>query len=313
MMNGIRMAVTLGILVLALPLQAQQLPDDVTTRAVDIWSEGSRMSGTVFTPADASADEELPTILMAHGWGGVAAQLQRDAVAFAQAGYLVVTFDYRGWGDSDGRVFLAQPKPSSEDDTRFTAEVREIREVVDPVDMLTDWQNALHWLHGEPQVDTDHIGIWGSSQSGGYVVEMAARDHRISAVHSQVGSMDGASIGRTPEAYEQATRRARGEESYPEPGEQYGGLRGAPIASRFAHYAPVDTINQAGDTPIQFVLAEEEELFDNRNHGILAHDRYEGPKRLIIVPDIDHYGIYRGAWERANGLALEWFDRYLKL
>ncbi len=284
-------------------LAAQAIPETVEARPIHIWSEGARMSATVFLPAGADEDEKFPTVLMAHGWGGVAAQLVRDAVAFAEAGYLVVTFDYRGWADSDGRLVLGADGES----------VREVREVVDPVDMLADWQNALHWLHGEPQVDADRIGLWGSSQSGGYVVEMAIRDPRVRAVHSQVGSLSGRQIGDTDEARRDAARRARGEIGYPEPGERaVGNLRGAPIASRFYNYSPVDNINDAGDIPIQFVLAENEELFDNRDHGILAYERYDGPKRLVVIPDISHYGIYREAWQQSNALALEWFDRYLK-
>src|SRR5262245_12394336 len=90
------------------------VPDNIEARATDIWSEGTRMSATVFRPNPADADK-LPTILMAHGWGGTAAALTRDAVAFAQAGYLVVTFDYRGWGKSDSRVILTKPAPAQKD------------------------------------------------------------------------------------------------------------------------------------------------------------------------------------------------------
>lgn len=302
---------------LVLPFKAhtQQIPDTVNVRSVDIWSEGTRMSGTVFTPSGIAGTEQLPTILMAHGWGGVASQLVRDALAFAEAGYLVVTFDYRGWGDSDGRIVAESALPAPDERTAgaFSLPVREVREVVDPVDMLADWQNALHWLHGETQVDTDRIGLWGSSQSGGYVVEMAIRDPRVRAVHSQVGSLTGRHIGDTDEARDEATRRSRGELGYPDPGVRaVGNLRGAPISSRFYNYSPVDNVNAAGDTPLQFVLAENEELFDNREHAILAYDRYLGPKRLVVIPGITHYGIYREAWEQSKDLAIEWFDRHLK-
>lgn len=287
-----------------------ELPDDVLERQVDIFSEGVRMAGTVFTPAEAPGDS-LPTILMAHGWGGTAAGLRRDAISFAQNGYLVVTFDYRGWGDSDARVIVTGAQPPAAGDGRFTAEVRE---VVDPVDMTTDWLNAIHWLHGEPRVDADRIGLWGSSQSGGYVVWAAARDPRIRAIHSQVGSFDGRTLGMTPEAFRQATLRARGELGYPEPGERVvGNLRGAPILSRFAHYAPVDDIREIEGVAIQFVLAGNEELFDNRYNGILAHARYDGGlKNLVIIPGISHYGIYREAWAESHRLAVEWFDTHLK-
>ncbi len=87
------------------PLAPFVLPDDIAARKVDIMSAGVRMSGEVFS-AKALAGEKLPTIVMSHGWGGTVAGLRRDAAEFAEAGYLVVAFDYRGWGLSDSRVIL---------------------------------------------------------------------------------------------------------------------------------------------------------------------------------------------------------------
>src|ERR1051325_11657633 len=77
-------------------------PAEVDYRKADIWSEGTRMSAEVFAPK-AQAGKKLPTILMAHGWGGTKIGLRPDAVLLAKSGYFVVTFDYRGWGGSDAR------------------------------------------------------------------------------------------------------------------------------------------------------------------------------------------------------------------
>src|SRR5262245_61882963 len=74
-------------------------PEDITYRKANITSEGTRMSAEVFAPKNAGT-EKLPTIVMSHGWGGVARSLRAPAIVFARAGFLVLTFDYRGWGDS---------------------------------------------------------------------------------------------------------------------------------------------------------------------------------------------------------------------
>src|SRR5262245_18631419 len=74
-----------------------RVPEGVTFRAADILSEGTRMSAEVFAPKD-SEGKTLPTIIMSHGWGGTANALRPSAVVFAKAGYLVIAFDYRGWG-----------------------------------------------------------------------------------------------------------------------------------------------------------------------------------------------------------------------
>jgi uncharacterized protein len=290
---------------------AAVLPDDVVRRKVDAYSEGTRLTAYVHAPRAATGDP-LPTIVMGHGWGGVQSLLQRDAAAFAQAGYLAVTFDYRGWGESDARVLLTGPAPDP-DRIVFTAEVRAVREVVDPIDMSTDWLNMIHWVHGEPQCDTARIGIWGSSMAGGYVIHTAAHEPRVKAVHSQVtGTLDGRAMGRSQEARAEATRRARGQSSYPEPGVRRGGLRGLPVASRFADYVPIEDIRWNAEVALQVVLSETEEYLNNEEHGIRAYQQHRGPKNLVVIPGISHYDIYGKAWQQAHELARSWFDRHLK-
>jgi len=288
------------------------LPNDISTRQVDIYSEGSRMSGYIFISKSAKPDDKLPTIIMAHGWGGVQRQLRRDATEFAQSGYLVLTFDYRGWGQSDSRVILTKAAPDAKQ-LEFTAEVRAVREVVDPLDMGTDWLNAIHWVHGEPQVDTDRIGIWGSSMAGSFVVYAAAHDPRVKAVHSQVtGTLTGRVWGRSAPSQTEATKRARGEIGYPEPGVRRGGLKGLPITNRFGDYVPIEEIQANNRVALQFVLSEKEQYLNNEEHGILAYKRHEGPKKLVIIPNTTHYDIYGKARQEAHRLAQSWFDQHLK-
>jgi cephalosporin-C deacetylase-like acetyl esterase len=73
--------------------------ENIQVRDVDIVSDGTRMSGQLYSDR-ANAGKKLPAIVLAHGWGGVQASLRPEALAFAQAGYLALTFDYRGWGTS---------------------------------------------------------------------------------------------------------------------------------------------------------------------------------------------------------------------
>jgi len=94
--------------------------------------EGTRMSAEVFAPK-ASAVKKLPAILMAHGWGGTTALLRPDAIAFAPASYLA-----GAWSDRDARVILTAPEPREHANGEFTAEVQEVREVVDPIDIAHD-------------------------------------------------------------------------------------------------------------------------------------------------------------------------------
>ena len=67
------------------------------------------------------------------------------------------------------------------------------------------------------------------------------------------------------------------------------------------------------DCAVLFIVAEKEELFDNKDHAKLAYDRMPGTKRKYVsVPSITHYGIYREERNQAIKLAVDWFDQYLK-
>ena len=51
---------------------------------------------------------------------------------------------------------------------------------------------------------------------------------------------------------------------------------------------------------------------DNKDHGTLAHQRATGPKKLVTVKGIKHYGIYHQKRAEAQRLALEWYNQHLK-
>jgi dienelactone hydrolase len=293
-------------------------PEDIRFREANIMSEGTRMAAELFA-LKANDGKKLPTVILCHGWGGTIVGLRPDAIAFARAGYLAVVFDYRGWGRSDARLILAGPArgEAGRSPLTFEAQVRPVREVVDPIDQTTDLQNAVHWVHGEPQCDTDHIGLWGSSYSGGHVVYVAARDPRVKATVSQVAALDSRWVLATPQdqelTYREATQRARGEIGYPEPGVRViKNLRGAPIRERMMGYAPVEEVARAANCAMLFIMAETEEYFDNKDHGVKAYERARGPRKMVTIPGISHYDIYGKARPQAQKLAIDWFDTYLK-
>jgi dienelactone hydrolase len=310
-------AIVLSLAAAGAPAQDKKpgfpVPADVTFRPADIVSEGTRMSAEVFAPAG-SEGRKLPTIVMSHGWGGTAAGLRPDAIKFAQAGYLVVAFDYRGWGSSDSRL-VAAGKPGKKDG-KLVAEVKEIREVVDPIDQTADILNAISWAVGDKQCDKDRVGIWGSSYSGGHVVYVAARDPRVRAFVSQVGAMDSRWTIATPAArnhtFAQGTARARGEIGYPPAGAKFNNMAGQPVWEKLMQYAPIEDIGRCKDCAKLFIIAENEELFDNKEHAILAHERATGVKKLVTVKGIKHYGIYNEGRGQAQKEAIAWFDEHLK-
>ncbi|MGH9935451.1 MAG: alpha/beta hydrolase [Blastocatellia bacterium] len=283
------------------PVMTFRAPEEIDFRTASIISEGVRLHAEIFS-LKTLAGKKLPTVLMAHG--------------------------YRGWGQSDSRLILtgASPvKPISGQSQKFTAEVVEVREVVDPLEFVTDWFNAIHWAMGEPMVDKDRLGLRGSSYSGGHIVHVAAHDPRVKAIVSQVGAMDSrpkafTTLAGTEEqqlktAYDEATRRARGELGYPEPRKRgvYGNLIGAPIRDKLLRAGFVEDAARLTNCAALFIDAEKEELFDNKDHARLVYERMPGKdKKYVLIPAITHYGIYRESYDQAIKLAIEWFDQYLK-
>ena len=162
-------------------------PQGIGFKATDFISENVRLTAQWFYAAE-NEGRKLPTVIIAHGWGGTAANFRQDAVDLARAGYLVMLFDYRGWGDSDGRVMLTSGRPAA--GGTFTAQVRELRGYIDPWEQVEDWFNAISYAAVNPMVDAERIGIRGSSYSGGHVIYVAAHEPRVKALVSQVSSLD---------------------------------------------------------------------------------------------------------------------------
>jgi dipeptidyl aminopeptidase/acylaminoacyl peptidase len=88
-----------------------------------------------------------PGITMAHGFAGVKEHgLERFAHMFADAGFVVLVHDHRGFGASGGSP-------------RFD---------IDPWVQIADWRRAISFLENHPAVDPDRIGLWGTSYAGGH-------------------------------------------------------------------------------------------------------------------------------------------------
>src|SRR6476660_9799816 len=139
------------------------------TQAVGFYSEGFKLSGDLYLPAKLGKADRRAGIILCHGYTGVRnLYLPEIARHFSAAGYVVLAFDYKGWGDSEGpRSRLA------------------------PYSRVADVQAALTFLGSLPEVDAARLGIYGTSYGGATVVWTAAIDPRVKCVVSVVGIGDG--------------------------------------------------------------------------------------------------------------------------
>ena len=286
--------------------------------SVDIWSEGTRLSADLWLPDERSAGgaregERWPAILLCHGWGGTKEHLNATyAPWFSRAGFAVLAFDYRGWGESDAKLVPHGDAPRPDESGEVRLRARAVREVVDPHDQIRDIANCLDYLEGEPRIDEERLGLWGTSYGGGHVVFMAAHDPRVKVIVAQASAQQPALI-RSDLAQERATARARGELGSIPPAEDAApGLAGTPDLAKMRFYRPIATAPEIR-VPTLVIDAEEEELFDRMQNGHAVYEivREHAPARYETFP-CKHYAIYDQYYRPASKLARDWFVQHLQ-
>jgi uncharacterized protein len=286
----------------------------VERRAITIWSDGTRMAGDLWLPDGFGNGNDRPAIVLTHGWGGVRSHLNNTyAPKFAKAGFVVLTFDYRGWVDSGSRLVIIGDQPSPDENGEITVRARAIRQVVDPHDQVRDITSALDYLVGEPGVDVARIGIWGTSYSGGHVIVVGARDKRVAAIVSQVGYQG---VGWTPSrqqfANQRAIDKARGViDPIPQGIDVVPNLTGTPDLAKMFDYRPIDFAPDVR-VPTMVIDVTGEELFDRTKNGQAVYKIIkENTDAVYETFSGKHYRIYDQHYPAASSLALDWFQRHL--
>ena len=81
-----------------------------------------------------------------------------------------------------------------------------------------------------------------------------------------------------------------------------------------AEYRPFHHLKAIGDRPVLFIVAEKEELMNNRDHAYAAMEVLTGPKKLVSVPGITHFEMYSNEpFEISSNAAATWFREHLGL
>ncbi len=304
------------------------MPADATfdRRDADFLSQGLRCAAWYYLPAGREPGERRPAIVMAHGYSGVKEQyLDSFASSFAAAGFVVLVFDYRFLGASEG----------------------EPRQQVLWYEQILDYRNAIAWILLQPEVDPARVGVWGTSYSGGHVMHLAAFDKRIKAVVAQVPAVstwEAYFAGLPPERIEQAAmshaaarteRMTNGSIQYSavvappgqpcvmtSPAAQEFFLRSSAMAPNWQNrvtvesleagmcYDPAQFIELISPTPLLMIIANDDEVTPTELQ-VKAFARAGEPKSLVLVPG-QHFDAYLGP-KHPDYLTpeLEWFERHL--
>jgi fermentation-respiration switch protein FrsA (DUF1100 family) len=289
--------------------------------------DGVTLRGWLFRPDDGAGP--FPLIVMAHGFSATKEMYLDDfAEVFSQAGFLVLVYDNRNVGASDG----------------------EPRGELDPWQQIRDYRTAITWASARDDVDGGRVGVWGSSYSGGHVLVVAAQDRRVRCVVSQVPLISG---------YENSRRLVRSDHLAPlreafdaDRAARYAGEPPAmipvvyaddpngpaalptadshdfflgPVLERattwrnevtlrsvemFTEYEPGDSLPRISPTPLLMVVAAQDHLtvVDLSTRAFTAAHE---PKRLLVLPG-GHFDAYVGEAFRVSSAAQrDWFVEHL--
>ena len=125
---------------------------------IEFVSEGAVLRGRLYRPVGVAGD--APAIVMAHGFSVLATWLDDFAADFAQAGFAVLVFDHRNFGESDG----------------------EPRYGFDTLLQIRGYRDAITFLETQTGIDKQKITTWGESASSLVVQFIGVFDDRVRAV-----------------------------------------------------------------------------------------------------------------------------------
>jgi cephalosporin-C deacetylase-like acetyl esterase len=137
-------------------------------RAIEFWSSNEVCRGVLRLPEKSSG--KVPLAIMAGGWCYVKEiVMPYYAQPLVDAGIGVLMFDYRGMGASGGSR----------------------RQHINPWEQIEDYKNAISFAETLPEADSERLGVWGISYSGGHVLVVGATDSRVKFIIGTVPVVDG--------------------------------------------------------------------------------------------------------------------------
>ncbi|WP_443051936.1 CocE/NonD family hydrolase [Streptomyces sp. NBC_00250] len=271
-------------------------------RFVDITGEGGTvLKANVVTPAGTGRH---PLIVLPTSWAMPQIEYLAQAKQLADSGYVVVSYNSRGFWQSGGEIETAGPKD------------------------IADASKVIDWALANTAADPAHIGMAGVSYGAGISLLAAAHDPRIKAVAALSGWADlieSIYSGRTQHLQAAALLGGAGYLTG-RPGPELKQILGDFLSSNLdkeedmiawgrkrSAVEQLDRINANG-AAIMLGNAWGDTIFPPNQYASFF-EKLTGPKRLEFRPG-DHataeatglFGLPNDTWTSAH----RWFDRYLK-
>ncbi len=286
---------------------------------ISFYSEGLLIAGILRMPE--VSESPCPAIVQGPGWLGLkdAKLYLRYHHALTEAGFAVLIFDYRGFGDSEGA-----------------------NDILLPAMQLEDLINAVTYLTTRDDIDADNIGAFGSGGTGGgNSILLGAHDARVSCVVSQVPVADGEDwLHRMRSEYEwldfqasleedrkQRVLTGKGKKVHPRTGimvptperkktsikkDVDGRIQEEVLlrsAEAICQYKPIDVVHKVAAL---LVIGVEGDATTPTDHAIALYEGAIEPKKLIMQRHTTHYAAYETYGDQVTPAIVDWFQAHMK-
>jgi dipeptidyl aminopeptidase/acylaminoacyl peptidase len=243
-----------------------------------VTKDGLTLAGWLLKPDQVG--KKVPAIVICHGLGANKSDFTDLAVFLVRRGYLVLTFDFRAHGDSEG--------------SRTSLGYHEQKDV----------NAALRYLSARPEVDQGRIGIFGFSLGGSTAILTAAETGNFRAI-----AADSAFTSLRDQARQAITGY------YHLPAFPFVNLSviGYELyfQTRVSNIDPESVIGAIAPAPVLIIAGEGDDMIPAGNGRRLFQAAKE-PKELWIIPVGGHGGTVAAAGQEYNKRVGDFFDKHLK-
>jgi dipeptidyl aminopeptidase/acylaminoacyl peptidase len=244
-------------------------------------SEGQTIRGNFVVP---SRDGSFPGICKFHGLPGSPDQLGGAATRLAEAGFVVLTFDFRGFRQSDGLFSLA-------------GEIKDARAAI------------THLLESDLTVDS-WAGVYGASYGGAVATCAAADDTRIKAICLRAPVYDTLWFAQSPMIRPEVDRLAATDPT------QIRGIDDPEIQAEILRrmvedarvHNPMTEISKISPRPLLIIHGTCDVGIDMAGVKHL-YEKAGEPKDLVIVAGADHELTDLRTYEITMNATVEWFKK----
>lgn len=296
----------------------------MSAKTVTYFSEGQVIAASLYTPEVFVSGKKYPAVVICQGFTGIRnlPVIEMMGQALNEAGYVALSFDYRGWGDSGGE-----------------------RGRLAPLEQVDDIRNTITYLETLDCVDTDRIGLVGISYGCLTVPHAAAVDERVKAALGCLGvatGYDAVTNIRTPEEmaeWERKVAEARRRRVLfnevdrtlrcPDVFIDSQSIVALPLVwenvpiwrnplgfdsiGRVMDHRPIDFVHRIAPRALGLLCAANDTCADPKSLRKLF-DAAQEPKRWIEVEGVGHFELYHGEmFERFKAEITGFFDEFLKV